>query len=266
MDAQLFGSVDKPAVIVVSSWDPLVPESRAFLRELVTYTRAHDQSAVAIVLDPAPQRYLRGPSKWPVYMSFRARSHWLFCQGLDGVVRIDFREPDLKRGVYDLLDIVRAQIPLAEIWMRPNQTFGRVAPGSRMAVAMYAKRHALAWKSPRTPETRVIANTVHHHLWRGQITKAEAVVGLPPMWSRPESGLFEVAWPAGRYYVALATLETPVRYGEPFAVELHEDVDGISRIEWPAPDAEHLVILGGPGDADVWRLASARESVAATIR
>src|SRR5262245_22434344 len=215
MDAQLFGSVGKPAAIVVSSWDPLVPPARAFLSELVTYTRAHDQSAVAIVLDPAPQRYLRGPSKWPVYMSFRARLHWLFGQGLDGVVRIDFQEPDLKRGVYDLLDVVRAQIPVAEIWMRPNQTFGRVAAGSRMAVAMYAKRHALTWKSASTPDTRVIANTVHHHLWRGQVTEAEAVVGLPPMWSRPESGLFEVAWPAGRYHAAPATRETAGRWGEP---------------------------------------------------
>jgi hypothetical protein len=248
MDAQLFGAVDKPAAIVVSSWDPLVPQSRAFMRDLVAYARANDQSAVAVVLDPAPQRYLRGPSKWPVYMSFQARLHWLFAEGLDGVVRIDFEEPDLKRGVYDLLDTVRGQITLAEVWMRPSQTFGPVAAGSRMAVALYAKKHKLTWRSPNTPSVKPIMAVVHHHLWRGEIIKAHEVVELPPVWTRPEAGRFEVAWPEGQYQAAPATFDGGLRHGDSITVELRLDDDGLCRTHWPAPESEHLVILSGPGD------------------
>jgi hypothetical protein len=255
MDAQLIGQVDKPACVVVSSWDPLLPATREFLRQLVEYAHAHEQSPVVVVLDPAPQTYLRGAANWPVYMSFLARGHWLRAQGLEGMVRLDFQEDDLKLGVYDVLDAVRAEIRIAEVWMRPQQTFGPDSRGSALALAMYAKKHNLAWKRPATPETKVLANTVHHHLRRGEVAAAQAIVGLPPMWSRPEAEHLGVAWQPGRYLAMPVTLDSSVTCADPIVVELQGQASGLARLHWPAREIDHLSVLFGPGDS-TWQAES----------
>ena len=251
MEAQLFGNVDKPAVIVVSTWDPLLPVTRGFVQELAEYARAHGESAVAVVLDPAPQRYLRGAANWPVYTSLDARLQFLLAEGLDGVVRIDFQEDDLLRGVYDLLDLVRTRIAIAEIWMRPHQTFGRDSRGSAMAIAIYAKKHGLVWKRPAMPETKVLATTVQQHLRRGEIAAAQAIVGLPPMLSRPESDELELAWRPGSYVVTPSLFGDSDGTSDQIVVELRKEADGLSYMRWPAPWIEHLTVLSGPGDAAV---------------
>jgi len=253
METQLFGNVDEPAVVVVSTWDPLLPAARGFLRQVVEYARAHGRNAVAVVLDPAPQRYLRGAANWAVYTSFHARVPYLLAEGLDGVLRVDFQQDDLTLGVYDLLDAVRTRIVIAEIWMRPRQTFGPDARGSAMAIAIYAKKHKIAWKRPATPDTRVLATTVQQHLLRGEIAAAQAIVGFPPIWSRPESEDFEVSWRPGHYVVTPGVPGDSgvdsVGYSDRIAVELREDADGLSYVRWPAREIEQLTVLSGPGDA-----------------
>jgi hypothetical protein len=207
------------------------------------------------MLDPAPQTYLRGAANWPVYMSLLAREHWLAALGMDGVVRVDFREEDLKLGVYDLLDAVRAHVRIAEVWMRPQQTFGPDARGSALALALYAKKHKLAWKRPATPETKVLANTVHYHLRRGEIAAAQAIVGLPPIWSRPESDHIEVAWQPGSYLAAPVALGSSVSCADPATIELRREANGLARMRWPAPEIDHLSVLHGPGDSR-WQAVS----------
>lgn len=221
MQAQLIGRVDKPACVVVSTWDPLLPTTRAYLQQVVAHACTHGQSAVAAVLDPPPQRYLRGAANWAVYMSFRARLHWLFEQGLDAAVRVDFRQSDLKLGVYDLLDLLRSCIPVAEIWTRPGQTLGPEARGSAMALALYAKKHAVTWKRPALPDMKVLGTTVRGHLMRGEIAAAQAIVGLPATWSRPEAGEFEIAWPSGRYVAIPETFDGTDGHA-PITVELRD--------------------------------------------
>jgi hypothetical protein len=234
--------------VVISTWDPLLPETRGFLRHLVEHGRANHVSIVAAVLDPAPQTYLRGASNWPVYTSFSARAHFMLAEGIDGVLRIDFQKEDLRLGVFDLLDIVRAHVRVAEVWTREGQTFGREARGSAMALAIYAKKHNLIWRHPPGPETKVVTNTVQHHLRRGEIAAAQEIVGLPPIWSRPDSDHFEVAWRPGTYMTAPATLGSSVSYDEPVAVELREQANGLVRTRWPALEIDHLRVLSGPGD------------------
>lgn len=247
MEAQLFGHIEKPAVVLVGSWDPLLPEFRGLIQELISHGRQHNQASLAILLDPPPQGFLKGIANWPIYMGPRARIHFLQAEGLDGVLHIDFQKEDLHSGVADLLDLVRAHVPVAEVWMRYAQKFGRGPRGSPYALAIYAKKHQLTWKSVPNLGVKPLAYEVQQHLKRGCVAEAAAVVGLPSIWGRPRSGTLRFAWSSGTYQaVPLQHPDAPLD-ADPISVDLDVDAEGLSCLSWPAPHIEYLAFVAGPG-------------------
>jgi len=249
MDAKLFGTVDRPAAILVGTWDPFLPAYRGILRQLVRHTREKGQAPVAVLLDPPPQTFFKGPAHYSVYTGPRARVQRLLAEGMDGVLRIDFSKPDLDLGAYDLLNLVRSHIPLAEVWMRPDQTFGRAARGSLFALALYAKKHGLIWKSLAPIQVKLTAGQVQLALQEGRVVPARAIVGLPPVWERPDSGELRLAWKPGVYEAVPLREPDDKLTGDTVIVELRPDADGMSSLSWPRPDVEYLAFVRGPGDS-----------------
>ena len=247
MEARLIGTLNKAAALLIGTWDPLVPDYRALLQTLIGHARRHDQAAVAILLDPAPQIFLKGATNWPVYMGPEARLHWLLAEGLDGVLRVDFKEEDLRYGSYDILDLVRAHVHVAEIWMRPDQTLGRDAKGSQIAVAMYAKKHELVWRRVPTPSPKQYVSTVQKHLQNGELVRAQSMVGLPAIWSRPASNQLRFAWKAGTYQAIPLERLDAIGRDAPIELELRADADGLVSTVWPA-GTEHIAFVSGPAD------------------
>src|SRR6476620_3044356 len=130
MKATLFGQIDKPVMAIVGVWDPFLPAHLDLFARLVSEAASRSYASVAILIDPAPQMLMYGPSHWPVYDDFKSRAKMMLDLGLDGLLHLDFDRDGLKAGAVEFFELIMAQIPLAELWLGQMQRLGSGDAGS----------------------------------------------------------------------------------------------------------------------------------------
>lgn len=208
-------------------------------------------SPVAVLIDPAPgafsgfgARY--GIAGWPVYDSVLTRIALMRHRGADAVVRVQFRKSDFEGTASEFLDVIRARVDLEELWLGAMQLLGAGERGDRTAVAEYADRHGIRLRIlPRAP---VSAYDIRWLLASGRLREAVDVVGRPPTWGRPRSGMLFLSWRPGLYRAHALNTPEGGRGQTELELTLQAQPKGPPTLEWPRRDIRYLAFTAGPAD------------------
>jgi FAD synthase len=250
MKTSMYGQVSQPVMALVGVWDPFLPDHRQLFEQLVQEARARSRSPLAILIDPAPQMIMYGPSGWALYDDFDSRRELMLSFGLEAVMHLHFSRADLKAGAAEFLELIFAQIPLAELWLGKTQRLGSGPEGSPEAVAELAEEYGLYIKRLPEKDLTELTRQIRSLLGAGRVAEAQRLVGCPPVFHRPPEGdgKLEMAWKPGAYK-ALA-VQNPARPGDGPELEITLTV-GPERERyfiWPDRNIEYLAFIAGPGD------------------
>lgn len=247
MRPTLTGTLTGPAVAIAGVWDPFLPEHRQVFADLCLHARRQRLSALAVVLDPNPGALMYG-GPGLVYNEVGARIEMLCAEGFDAVLRLDFTQEDLRSTPDDFFAMLVSCAPIAEFWMGALQSLGVGTNITSNLVENLAAAHGIHLR--RLPEVAVHSH--RKHIWSllatGRLVEAIALVGGPPVCSRPTSGPLRLSLPPGRYWAAL--LDSPVAGATGPAHEVFLIADGQRQAacEWPDESAGYLAFLSGPAD------------------
>jgi hypothetical protein len=211
-------------------------------------------SAVAILIDPAPgtfsgfgRRY--GTGGWPVYDSVPTRIALMRHHGADAVVCVRFRKGDFDATAAEFLDVIRLSVDLEELWLGATQLLGAGEQGDRAAVADYADRNDIRLRIlPRAP---LVAYDIRWLLGSGRVRDAVDVVGRPPTWRRPRSGLLRLSWRPGLYRAKALDRPDGACNETELELTLETKSKGTPTLEWPQRDIGYLAFTAGPADLAV---------------
>ena len=251
MRAVQHGRIAGPAVAIVGVWDPVLSSHVPLLGNLRDRAAAAGLTSVAVLIDPAPgaaSGFARQYDTfgWPVYDSVPARIGLIRHLGLDAVVVVRFRKIDFGATAAAFLDTVRERVCLEELWLGAVQQLGPGIPGSPPAVADYAHRHG--FRLTMLPRAPLGTYDVRYLLASGRVREAVHIVGHPPTWRRPRSGVLRLPWRPGRYQaVALDSPERPPD-GNKINIALAARSNESATMCWPDPGIRYLAFTAGPAD------------------
>jgi FAD synthase len=252
MKATLYGQIERPALAIVGVWDPFLPAHNELFSALIAQATAHSQPSLAILLDPAPQLMMYGPSQWPVYNDLGSRAKLMLEMGLDGLLHLDFTRQDLKAGAGDFFEVVLANVPLAELWLGQRQQLGSGEAGGPVAVSGLADRHRIKVERLQEADLGIVSRDIRNYLNTGRLQEAHKVVGRPPIFARPEGMRLESGWKPGLYRAKALTHwdSSPLQTPETGLIDLTLEQDQENRryFQWPDRDIEYLAFVAGPGD------------------
>lgn len=246
MKATIYGNIDKPVMAIVGVWDPFLPAHQELFARLISEAAARDHASVAILLDPAPQMLMYGPSAWPVYDNLHSRIRQMMGLGLDGLLHLDFAREDLKAGASDFFETVTAQVNLAELWLGQHQRLGSGDLGSVETVNRVAELFEVRLERLPEADLGALSRDIRTLLGAGSLREAQNVVGRPPVMARPEALELECAWKPGLYQAKALTGRGMA--GETLYLELVQDQERRRFFKWPDQGIEFLAFIAGPGD------------------
>jgi FAD synthase len=243
------GQLHRPALAVIGTWDPLLPQHLALFDTLRWSARRQELAAVAVVLDPSPALFLNGEANWPVYNDLLTRVWLMLDAGLDAVAHIGFEEADLDGEAEQFIDVVFPHIHLKQVWLGSAQSLGRGPKGNRKAVETILSRRGIELRVLDATADAAGSAEVRSLLGAGCIEAAIRLAGRPPFRSRTSAGLYGMAVRPGVYRVQ--GFETPNRKlkAAPHEITMLHDSTGLSMFKWPKNcDCEYLAFAKGPGD------------------
>ena len=249
MLVQVQGRVTQPVVAVVGVWDPFLVDHQDLFAQLCAHARQHALSASVVVIDPDPVALLHGAAQVPVYDDLATRIALMRDCQLDAILRLRFAKQDLMAGAADFFAALQGTVQMQELWLGARQTLGSGASGSFQAIQECAAEHHTAIQRLPDVSLKAAVRTIRALLASGRVAEAAALVGRPPVRTRPRGNTLRFAWRAGAYQVAPLAAPTAHRPGVPFTLQLEPDPDGLCHATWPDRRIKYLVFLSGPGDA-----------------
>jgi hypothetical protein len=248
MDASLYGPADRPAIAMLSTWDPYLPGYDISLQSLVASAQQRDLTPVAVLLDPPPAVFVNAPGEWPIFSDARSRIDWLRRRGAT-VVSINFTRDDLAFAADEFFDTVTAFVDLREFWLKHRQTVGSGPRGSGVGTRLSAVRRGIRVVALPPDDLGADALTVRQYLRAGAVGKASDVVGRTPVFARPRDGRIRMAWGAGIYQMSpCGSTQPPRPLPTPVDVECRPVSPGEVEWQWPDSRIPYLTVLWGPGD------------------
>lgn len=255
MDAQLYGTITKSAVVMVGSWDPVLPEHIALIDRMVNYGRQKSLATLIVMLDPAPSSFVlqrtRPDANWVTYNDADVNMHLFRRRGIDAILKVDFKEDYLDLGVKETFDTILPWAEVAEFWFGAQQRFGNGENGSQGTLVRYARQQQIRLRRLANLKLGERSYLVRNYLQAGQLRQAFELARIPPVRSQPESGEMKLPWQAGRYW-AVPLDELPKHMimspRELVSVELQANSHGHSTMVWPNSDMNYLAFAAGPSD------------------
>jgi hypothetical protein len=250
MKATLHGCVDRPALAVIGVWDPFLPKHEQLCAEMVRAAREQSLTSLAIVLHPNPPALIYGHCDYPMYDDVRARVWRLRACGIDAVLKLQMTRTDVDAGPSELLDTVLSAVPLAELWLGHQQSFGRGEQGARDTMRALAERRGIrvsVLARPPAEDTRAGYQALKL-LVGGRLLEAIDHVGHPPIRHRPASGVLRLPWPPGRYQAVPLDHPGADPAGPGVTVTLEQAAARQSVMCWPDQRARCLAFVAGAAD------------------
>jgi hypothetical protein len=247
MKAQLYGSNQRPVKAVIGSWEPLMPNHIQLFDTLVQSAHQDGCGACVVLIDPPPAQLVwKATRVYPEYDDLKTRLFLIAACAVDAILVVDFREADLNATAEEFLAVVQSHVTLGELWLGKTQTLGRGPEGSQIFVRELAKTHGFKLRVLPSPQGTINPHTVLQHVSGGKLVQASALVGRPPVRSRPESGIVYFHWPPG-CYAALPLAEPAFGLSPPLPetikVELISNLNGSTSLHWPSSDVEWLALV-----------------------
>jgi hypothetical protein len=243
-----FGHCSRTAVTTLSTWDPFLKESAAFVKLLAAYAHRHDQDAAALLIDPTPAAVVKGEAQWPYFQDVATRVDLLLECGVDAVGVISFTADDLAAGAHEFFEVITDRWALSEFWLRTHQSLGSGPKGSAAAVRTECVERSVKLRHVK----RFIADVgivTRASLAEGSVARASHAARALPTFRRPATGQVRMAWQPGVYFaVAAQRPEFGLAHDAAFPVMLTASTDGVSELQWPDPAIEYLRFTSGPAD------------------
>jgi hypothetical protein len=250
----LIGVLNRPAILIIGSWDPFVAAHRRLISQLVGNAAKRRYNSVVVLLHPHPAAYLSGLHNWPTYDDIGARVEFLKELCVDAAVVVHFSKSDLNRGFKELFELLIPHVDVAELWLKAGQSLGRDDKGSRETIARITAEHRI--RLIRLDRQRGLSRVrlVRRAIEQGCLRKAAVIAGHPAILERPACGQIRLAWPSGEYSVG-PVIQPSLRYGmgtfeNSSVVEMQLDTrEGRMGIGcWPDEFFKWIAVLSGPGD------------------
>ena len=242
MRVRLIGRLNRPAVAVVGSWDPLLPAHLSLFRRLERYATRRSRSSLVIHLEPSPARHLNGALQWPTYDDIWTRVAIVAKCGVSASLVVRFRKRDLTAGAAEFMECVTEHATIRELWLGAYQTLGSCKAGSDAMIRKVARtRQIRITRLPHSPPDRK-ARLVRHCLEHGELEQATRIVGRSPVWSQPRSGSLQLPWRQGSYVAAALSAPDGAR-GKSLRLRLTGSRGTVPRCTWPHPAVKWLTLL-----------------------
>jgi FAD synthase len=250
MRAEVQGSSNRAAVVVVGAWEPLIDSHFHLFRRLAKSARSRGQCSCVVIIYPSPAELLHRPGAQPhEYDDLESRRSLIRSRGIDSVVVVYFKERDLSCDAEEFLGVVRDCVDLRELWLGATQSLGSGPDGSQSAIECLADQMGFKLRMLAPQRDGINAHQVWEHLAKGKVDEASSLVGHAPIRSRPATGSLKLLWPRGAY--PAIPLSKPVDVfsrrtaQQPLTVDVKGRADA-PRMLWPAEDVEWLAFVGNP--------------------
>jgi FAD synthetase len=254
--AEVRGEAGNAVSAVIGSWDPLLPSHLDLFRTLARRARAEELRACAVVIAPAPMRYMH-PRLFRDFDDLETRLALIRESGIETMLIVHFDETDLDATAADFLDLICGELDLKRLWLGATQSLGRGVEGSRAAITTSAGRFGLELSALPIDRRPQDAQQIWAHLARGEISLASRMVGRPPVRARPAGPWAYVGWPVGNYRAVPLEQARDVLFppwqGAPIDLQVVRQGQSATAFEWPSSVFNWLAIVDGdrvrPGTA-----------------
>jgi FAD synthase len=250
MRAEIQGSNDRAAVVVVGAWEPLIDSHFHLFRRLVKSAQRRGQCSCVVIIHPSPAQLLHRPEAQTYeYDDLESRLSLIRSFGIDSVVVVYFKERDLYGAAEEFLGVVRDCVDLRELWLGATQSLGSGPDGSQSAIERLADQMGFKLTMLAPQRDGINVSRVWEHLAKGKVDEASSLVGHAPIRSRPATGSLKLLWPRGAY--PAIPLSDPVDVfsrltaQQPLTVHVKGRADA-PRMLWPTEDVEWLAFVGNP--------------------
>ncbi len=245
MECRLYGELTKPAVMLVGTWDPLIPNYFSLIEKANEYCEASGYELLLIMLDPMPADFLNNKQS-PIYDCTSARVKLLNQQFTGAVCTVAMGPEDTAAGVHGFLPKISSQFGLAELWLRRGQTLGSGPQNSVRDINDLCRDLNIVFKILDTDATLAgTANIVRFNLQNGHVSLASELVGHSPLWERQLQANIPIGWKAGyyQYFPARYSAGNDVEVGKAGGVlEVFHNEDGHAVFNWPDNNIELITI------------------------
>jgi FAD synthase len=222
-DMEIHGTLCRPAILMVGTWDPFLPYHEALLHHMSDHARTNGYDAAVVMLDPPPAKFLPGKWCWPYFDDVAVRVARLQGCGVS-VIHAQFEREHLLLGAAEIFDALLTVTAIAEVWIGARQSLGRGHSGDYQKIESLGNQYGFkVTRLPALDTTHDQCFQARTFLLEGKVESARAIVGHAPTFARPvRAEPITLAWPAGAYQVvSLPSIDAPL-HGSPISVTLQE--------------------------------------------
>ncbi len=246
MKAYIYGTITKPVVMVVGTWDPLVSDYNILIDHMNNYCQNKNLELLIVTLDPSPHNLLRR-TVFPTYGSSDIRIKLLKRKSCGGVAKFSMEENELGDGVEDFMNVfLKQNIQVAELWLYHGQTMGRGGKSNITAVRRSCMKMGIEVnKIPEELNFKDLASNAKKYLTEGDVHEAAKIVGDWPLWKRQENSAVPIGWKSGVYEYYSATLSADHKVHlqtQRGTLGVYTNDKGINVFDWPDKTLEGISI------------------------
>jgi len=246
MKAEIFGTLTRPAVMIVGTWDALVPGYYELIGYINNYCSEAGYDPLLVLLEPSPVHLLHGKTL-PIYDCWETRLRQLQAVCPGAVAVFSMAESELADGVEDFLKVFFDQnVKVAELWLYDGQTMGRGGKSNHQSILKSCKEVNVEVKIiPEHLDSKTLSHKTRAMLAEGFVSEAAEIVRHMPTWQkRAEGEPIPIGWKAGNYkYYPARLIVGPTAYliDEPATLSIYATEKGDTVFDWPNPSFEFIV-------------------------
>lgn len=247
MEAKIYGSLTRPALIIIGTWDPFLSDFFTLLDQVNEYCKSNNLETLLVLLEPDPAHLIHN-KVLPIYDCWETRIRFLRAKCIGAVCKFSIKELELRDGVEEIMaTFFKQQIKVAELWLYEGQALGRGGKSTGPALTKSCTALGIAVKI-MSRELKVIANNAKMLLAESCIEEASSIVGHPPLWQTDNTTKIHIpiGWQTGLYEYRPATLSECLEVqfcGSANSLEVYPKINK-SVFNWPDAQNKMIAILG----------------------
>jgi FAD synthase len=249
MECTVYGKVEKPVVVLVGSWDPLLDEHFKLIDIANKHAIDSGYELLIVLIDPVPSNLLLN-RVLPVFDCPTVRINFMLRKITGAVCMISMKRADVDFGVQEFFSELQSlNFEVAELWLHPGQSLGRCTEGSRTKIEQVCHDHNVRITDIQPNNAlRELTGDVRNYLQNGSVEKAIKLMQHPPLWQKPQDkNYIAIGWQPGRYEFCSAAIlpDSSIQLdGERSTLEFFLNEHEHTIFEWPRTDYELIAITG----------------------
>ncbi len=192
-------------IAVVGSWDPLNSCHFSLWDKLAAEAVRKSLRPLVVTISPMPQAILRGSYSWPDTDDLSFTNFVQRLCGINDRVVISLEREDLKGCTGELIQYLRLNHNLQELWVGLNQTFGSGPEDSHKMLRVVCDQLDVAIVTMPFVASRIPSLAIRSALAAGKIGEAARLLGRPIFRAIHHGFTVYAPWKSGCYRGQLCT-------------------------------------------------------------